>query len=168
MNIWSKFVKNVCGTSAVEFSLVVLPFLMLMVGILELGYKSIQQSELDAAVYEISSRIAKTQYEAADADEFSQNRLCAEFGFSVLDCSQVNLGVLAVSGSMAPFRNTSIVGSWDQGCADDTLIIELHYPVTHLMHPFAIADVIEVSGTDFYRARGIVRREPVLSGTGVC
>jgi len=163
-----RYIKGDKGSAAVEFAMVVLPFMLIIFGTIETGFKSVQQTELDSNVYEIASRIATTYYSSSSADAFSRGKLCVEFSFTVLDCEQVKIGVTEVTGRMFDYRNKSVVGEWNLGCPESTLIVELNYPVTHFVHNFAVADIVDVNGDDYFRSRGIIRREPVISGGGTC
>lgn len=170
---WSKghdrnLAKDQQGAVIVEFALVALPFFLLIFATVELGFKSIVQNELDSNLYDIASTVAKTQLQGADAVDFRANRLCNDFTFVFIDCSKVTIGIQAVSGRLSGVRNDNFTGRWDLGCADDTLIIELNYPVTHFIHNFAIADIVKVNDEDHFRSRGVTRREPVLTGATTC
>ena len=156
------------GAAAVEFAMIALPFFLVIFGIIETGLKSVQQSELDSNVYEIASKISTTRFEEKDVDEFTENSLCQDYSFAILDCNKISIGVTVVNGRMINFRNQSIVGQWNVGCPDDTLIVELNYPVTHFVHSFAVADVVERSDEEFFRSRGVIRREPIVGGSDKC
>ncbi|MEO0327972.1 MAG: TadE/TadG family type IV pilus assembly protein [Pseudomonadota bacterium] len=163
-----QFRNSECGATAVEFSIVAVPFLLAVFGIIELGMKSMQQTELDANVYAVASKVSTDQFDDADIIQFSNNSLCSDYAFEILDCSKVRIGIAPVVGRMFDYRNQSIVGQWDIGCANDTLIVELHYPVVHILHSFAVADVVMHENAEYFRSRGVVRREPILTGSATC
>ena len=135
---------------------------------IELSYKLILQSELDNRLYKTTYDISINNHDAETAAEFLQQHFCPEVGTTFLKCSDIEIGVLRITGRsrLVDFRNTSVIGNWDLGTEDDALIIELNYPLKNIVHPIAVADIVERNGQKYYRSRGVTRREPLLTSTG--
>ncbi len=162
------FIKNRSGATAIEFAIVAGPFFAGLFGIIELSYKSILQSELDNKLYAVASDIGVNNFTAETSTEFMVNQFCPEIGTAFLKCSDVELGVETISDHFYTYRNQTMIGKWNLGCANDPIIVELSYPVANFMHPFAIGDIVERSGKQYYRSRAVIRREPLLSGSSTC
>ena len=157
------------GSVSVEFSLLVIPFFLMVFTILFIVYHSLVQAELDRATVSIAKELALTATDAPDAIEFLTPAACNKHIGSLLDCSRVLLGAAKVTGRLYDYRNKVIGGKqWSLGCAGDTVIVELDYPVASFFTPLVIADVVQVSGVDHYRGRAVIRREPVITGPGAC
>jgi Flp pilus assembly protein TadG len=162
-----RFSRATGGGVAVEFALLVLPFLMVIIAIVELGAKSLIQADLDRVLTEVTSNLSYRSNNAADAREYIDSVICSTSG-PLLDCGGIDIGAVVVSGRLFNYRNQSLAGSWTLGCGGDTVLIEMTYAYQDFLIPFAVADVVEVGGQKRYRSRTVIRREPILSGAGAC
>lgn len=167
-SMFRKFLKDQSGASAVEFSLVAIPLFLTIFANLELGVKSIQQSELDAKMSAVASKLSLSAEPANSAIDFINGTFCQDIGTTMLNCSKVTIGAVTVANSarMINLQNQSIIGQWDLGCNGETVLIEVNYPVSNITHPIAIGDVVERGDSDFFRSRAVIRREPVLASKG--
>lgn len=157
------------GSAAIEFSILALPFFLTVFTILFVVYHSLVQSELDRAVGSIATQIAIEASEKPTSTDFLSAAACKQHVGSLLDCSRLKLGATTVVGRLVDYRNKLIGGAtWALGCAGDTVLVELSYPVASFITPVVIADVIESGGEKFYRSRAVIRREPVITGSGSC
>lgn len=137
--------------------------------ILELSYKDILQSELDNKLYALALEVSINESGSSSGPEFMRDQFCPQTGTNFLKCDEILIGVQNVTGRtrLTEFTNKSIIGTWELGATDDTLIVELNYPLVDFIHPIAIADVVTVAEKRYYRSRGVIRREPILAGPGV-
>lgn len=163
-NIW----KEESGAASVEFAFVILPFLYVIFAIIEVSYKGILQSELDNKLFEVAMDISVNNHDASSVDEFMTNHFCKNIGTTFLKCEDVELGVRVIPDAtrLVSYRNSSVSGQWTLGAENSTLLVELNYPLENVLNPIVIADVIDRNGSSFYRSRGVVRREPILSTSG--
>lgn len=162
-----RFLRASAGGVAIEFALLVTPFVFLIAGTVELGAKSLLQADLDRVLTEVTSDLSSRATDAAKASDFIQTTVCGISG-PLLDCNQIDIGATVVTGRLFDYRNRSLAGLWSLGCAGDTVLIEMTYAYQDFIMPFAIADVVEVAGTKRYRARAVIRREPILTGPDAC
>lgn len=165
MNLFQKYLRNTKGATAIEFAMVAVPLFSGIFACIEVSYKSLLQSELDNKLYEVVYDIGINDHDADTAAEFMRDHFCPNIGTSFLRCDEVEIGVRRVTGAsrLVTFRDSSVIGSWELGTPDDTLIIELNYPVTNIIHPVAVADIFTRNGERYYRSRGVTRREPLLT-----
>ncbi len=161
-----RFRKSENGAAAVEFAFAAPIFFYLVFAVIELSVKAMQQNELDNFMMDTYQDLAISAVDETDPRDYIES-LCAGRAAFVLSCDKVVLGAQVVSGRFVDWRDRVINGSWNYGCADDVVIIEMLYPVTNIFHAFALGDVVTVDGdAEMMRSRGIIRREPLL-GSGV-
>lgn len=163
------FIQDEKGSVAVEFSILALPFFLIILTILFIGYHSLVQSELDRATASIAREIAVEANAAPTSAEYLSTSACSKHLGALINCSKLKMGATTVPGRLYTLRNQPISGKmWALGCAGDTVLIELNYPVASFISPIVIADVIMMDGIEYYRSRTVVRREPVVTGSGSC
>lgn len=165
--MFRNFLKDGRASTAIEFALLVGPFLLVVLATVELGVKSFTQAEVDRVLGEVTTYLSITASDSKDAKEFIDGTLCGIAG-PLLDCNKIDLGSAVVSGRLFDYRNRSLSGAWNLGCGGDVILIELTYPYTDLLFPFAIADIVTVADEKRYRSRSVLRREPLLAGAGAC
>lgn len=164
-----RILKNDSGSVAVEFSILALPFFLTVFTILFVVYHSLVQSELDRAVGSIATQISILASQNPTSTDFLSPAACEQHVGTLLNCSRLRLGATKVSGRLSDYRNNLLGGStWSLGCAGDTVLVELSYPVQSFVTPVVIADVIEAGDQKYYRSRAVIRREPIITGSGSC
>ena len=161
------FATESAGSAAIEFALLILPYLLIVGATIELGVKSLLQSDLDRVLTEVTSVLSSRATATPNARDFIEDTLC-DIARPMLDCSQLDIGATVVSGRLLDHRNQSLAGLWNLGCAGDTVLIEVTYSYQDFVLPMAVADVVTVAGEKRYRARSVIRREPILTGAGAC
>lgn len=167
INQTRSFFNNEKGATAIEFAVVILPLLTIIFAIIEMSYKSMLQSELDDRLYQATYSISTNNVPIDNAQQFMDEYFCPEIGTVFLNCSDIEIGVETVTGRfrLNNFTNQSIIGDWNLGNTNDAVLIEINYPVSNIVHPIAIADVITRNNKKYYRSRGVARREPLLSNS---
>lgn len=143
-----KWVKKREGSTAVEFSLVAVPFIMITIGIIELALMFTAQSLLHEAAF-TASRLIRTgqlQQSAPGGQEaMFQNAVC-DFASAMIPCAQIQYNVETIpsfaDADDAPpefdedgnLQDTE----FDPGAENDIVLVRLayNYPVrTPLMQP---------------------------------
>lgn len=162
------FIRDEKGSTALEFAMLATPLLAGLFAIIEMSYKSIQQTELDSKLNAVAGQMALNNFTSSDANEYMRDEFCPDIGTNFLRCSSIDLGINVLTQRFFNYRNTSVIGTWNLGCSGDAIMIELNYPVTNAIHPFVIGDIVERGGTRYYRSRAVIRREPLLAGSGAC
>ena len=161
------FIGATAGGVAIEFALLVTPFIFILAGTVELGAKSLLQADLDRVLTEVTAELSFRATTATNSAEFMTATVCGIAG-PMLDCDQLDIGATVVIGRLFNYRDQSLAGLWNLGCAGDTVLIEMTYAYQDFIVPFAVADVVTVAGQKRYRARSVIRREPILTGAGAC
>lgn len=165
MKILTGYIRGTAGATALEFALIA-PVLMIMIfSIIEISYKIMLQAELDEKLYAVASDISINAHDAEDAAEFLSEHFCPKIGTNFLRCSDVEIGVRTITGStrLVSLRDERLAGEWNLGTQNDAVIIELNYPARNMVHPVTIGDIIFRNGDRYYRSRGVIRREPLLT-----
>ena len=162
-----RFIRNERGATAIEFALLVGPFLLVVLASIEIGIKAFIQADLDRMLTELTSDLSMTFNDAEDAADYITTTACDRASL-LLDCNELDVGATVVDGRLFDYRNASLSGTWDVGCPGDTVIIELTYGYFDVLFPFAIADIVQVDGAKRYRSRAVLRREPILAGNDNC
>lgn len=163
-----KFKRDDCGATAVEFALVAGPFFLLLIASIELSLKTLVQTQLDNQLYDFAMTLSREDDAGVSKAEYKTNVICGSSKSPLLDCAAIKMGADAFPNNVRffPIRNNIFADEWNTGCAGSTVIVELLYPITHILVPFAVADVVSYEGDPHFRSRGVIRREPLLSGTG--
>lgn len=163
-----KIWREESGATTIEFALVIVPFLYVIFAIMEVSYKGILQSELDEKLYAVATDLSINNHSADSATEFMTDHFCSNIGTTFLKCEDVEIGVTVIPDAtrLVNYRYTATNGSWALGSENSTLLVELNYPLSNILNPIAVADIIDRESGQFYRSRGVVRREPLLSATG--
>lgn len=83
------------GSTAVEFSLLSLPFIMILVGIMEVSLMFAANSVLDGATQEAARlvRTGQVQQSGSDPEQMFTERLCQKSA-ALLDCSKFQIEVV--------------------------------------------------------------------------
>lgn len=165
-----KFKAAQRGSTTVEFAILIVPFLATMFATVELSYKSFVQTALDNNLYVAASQISITGFDHETPQKFIEEYVCVDLAAVLLRCEEIEIGVkkIPTSGRLSQFREASIIGEWDLGCSYDAVLVELNYPIKDISHPLAVADIVYRDGQKYFRSRGVVRREPLLTGPGAC
>ena len=163
----SPFLKSDTGSVAIEFAIVGPLLIFLVLAIVELSFKALQQTELDNLLMFSYTQLAKSSDGADDRQAYLQ-QTCSQGGAYTVSCDKIIFGTQVLTGPVSDQVDTILNGQWDYGCADDTIVIEMLYPATNILHSFNSGDIVTVGGTDYIRSRGLIRREPVLVSGARC
>ena len=159
---------NSSGATSIEFSVVSLPLIYMVFATIEVGYKSILQSELDSKLYATAANLSINMNVAESAQEYLNTTFCPVIGTTLLNCNDIQISALVTEDRMRTMARETIAGTWSIGCENNAILIELLYPISNLLIPFAVADVVDINNQKYYRSRGVTRREPMLEGEGEC
>lgn len=87
-----KIGKNRSGAAAVEFAIILVPFMLLLMGTLEVAAMFVASTTLENAVYD-GARIIRTDQTGARTQAANvKNRICSSF-HGLLDCSRLYVDV---------------------------------------------------------------------------
>lgn len=172
MTLFGKFLRRYAsderGATAMEFSILVVPLFIGIFAIIDMGYKSMLQSELDDRLYEVSNYIGINAVDYDDSAEFMREFFCPEIGSVFLRCDEIQFGALVLTERFYNYRARPVAGIWNIGCPGEPLLIELLYPMSDVSSPIELADIVERDGEKFFRSRTVITREPMLNGGGSC
>lgn len=92
LRFWS---KNDGGSTAIEFSMLSMPFIFILVGTMEIGLMFASNSVLDGATGDAARMIRTGQIQQAGGDpkEMFEERLCQKSSM-LLDCSKLRIEVV--------------------------------------------------------------------------
>lgn len=94
------FLREASGVTAIEFSMVGLPFFGLILVILEIGYTGFVQATLDDVAGRVSRQImtGAVQQSSFSASEFKRLFVCPTLG-ALLDCSKLSVNLYPIPKS---------------------------------------------------------------------
>lgn len=151
-----------------EFSILAIPLFIGIFAIIEMGYKSMLQSELDDRLYAVANHMGINAVDYDDADEFMREFFCPEIGSIMLRCDDIQFGAMVLTERFFRYRSRPVAGTWEIGCPGDPILIELLYPAKNVTSPIKLADIIERDGQKYFRSRTIIVRENMLNGGTSC
>jgi Flp pilus assembly protein TadG len=96
---WRRLLAHRRGAAAVEMALIMMPLMMFIIGIIEVGYTFYVQQTLDYALYQAARQVATGQIPATvtSVPAFLSAALCPGIS-GLLDCSNISVNVTPVSG----------------------------------------------------------------------
>lgn len=96
-SVYKKWLRNKNGTTAIEFSLLSIPFVFLTIGIIELSIMYAAASLLEGATGSASRliRTGQVQQTTADPLEMFENELC-NFTRAIVNCAEIEFEVIVL------------------------------------------------------------------------
>jgi len=149
MNIFGRWLRGTAGVTAVEFSLVGLPFIVMMIGTIEMAMMFTTQSLLEASTSTAARMIRTGQIQQAPADEqedMFRDAVC-NFASILIPCAAIQFQVVELpdfgaAGDMPEAEFDDDGNLQDQGFStggsSDVVLIRVayNYPiVTPMMQP---------------------------------
>jgi len=128
------FVRNKSGAAALEFAMVAMPFLAMIICIIEVGVDFLFFSQIDYAAHKAAQEIrsGSVQMQKLTADQFKTNVLCPKLSGFTCSSVEVNVVVIKQSEEWVSWSPTTInpaAAKWCPGGAADTVLVQVAYPV---------------------------------------
>ncbi len=160
------FLHDRSGVAAVEFGMIALPFLLLILAILEYGYGNFAQARLDAAVARTARQIMTGAVQGQTvagapltAQQFHDQILCKNLP-ALLKCSDIYVDVMSFKADSAPnydaFVNASKSGivpaklnntnSYCIGGKSDYVVLRVAYPAPVLTTSLVFPNTVSYKG----------------------
>jgi len=131
----ANWIKREEGSTAVEFAMVAVPFIYLLLGIIEMSLMFVGMSTLDSAAGQ-ASRVIRTgqAQQSVDPEQAFKDALCAAAD-TFLDCNKIQYEVVKMNGfsdfSSFPIsydENGDLISQgFDAGSVDDVILIRAVY-----------------------------------------
>ena len=138
---WLRFASDRRGATAVEFGLIMVPFLGLLLGIFQIGILFFTSEGLEGAVQDAARNIYTGQAQAANIstiDAFRTTYLCPTTGARLLpgfiDCTKLIIDVrtatsFASANTNSDFYKTASTNQFCPGPPGSTVIVRVAYPM---------------------------------------
>ncbi len=170
--MWVKFLKNWWGqkdgSTAIEFSMLAIPYVMLTVGIIELSISFASATLLEAATNSAARQIRTGQLQQASADPQADFRaqLC-DYATVLINCNEVVIEVQTMEtfsdfDSLAPQFDEDgnmLSRGFDAGASSDRVLVRVSYTYT-MMTPFIGQLLAGADGTLFFMSTIVLQTEP--------
>ena len=117
------------GVVAVEFALVLLPFVLVLLAIIETGYVALTRTVIDGAVASASRQVRTgIVQESADPLDTFRTTLCLEVNL-IVDCDLVILDVTSFENFPDPAALPPVgaIDSFDAGTAKEITLVRVTY-----------------------------------------
>jgi Flp pilus assembly protein TadG len=130
-HLFRRFTRNNKGATAVEFSLVALPFLGMMFAIAETGLVFFAGQTLETAAADSARKIFTGQADGWSSDKFKEE-VCSHV-YGLFDCNKIQVNVKAYPSFSAADMKTpidkdgNIVSEFNAGGPGDVVIARLMY-----------------------------------------
>lgn len=178
-----RLAREESGATAIEFALVIAPFLALVLVIMEAGLNYYSEASLETALRKASRSImtGKAQERAMSAADFKSD-VCAALPF-LMKCENVTLDVRTIEAK----NISSLFGTTKEGLIGDVKVLAGNanvfcigvggsYVVVRAMYvlptffSFATTKAATIDGNHVYivEAAGIFRNEPFSNGSANC
>lgn len=160
----ARFVRDKSGAAALEFAMVALPFLAMVICIIEVGVDFFFFSQIDYAAHKAAQEIrsGSVQMQKLTADQFKTNVLCPKLsGFT---CSSVRINVVVIKESeewwaWSPTNIDPTTARWCPGGAADTVLLQIAYPVPLATMIWA-GSQSTANGVRYYLSAAAFRNDP--------
>lgn len=158
------FVRNKSGAAALEFAMVALPFLAMIICIIEVGVDFLFFSQIDYAAHKAAQEIrsGSVQMQKLTADQFKTNVLCPKLSGFTCSSLQVNVVVTKQRQDWLTWSPTTIdpsTAKWCPGGSTDTVLIQVAYPVPLATMIWAGAQST-ANGVRYYLSAAAFRNDP--------
>ena len=170
------------GAVAIEFALVGIPFFMLILGIMTVGFVLFCSSTLDSATQRAARQImvGSSQNSSLTAAQFRTNVLCPFLPTTMFDCTKVVVDLQTVTESKEPTdwydfvkpNSSSLIAppldnsqaSFCMGAGNAYQVLRVVYPLPSYLAAFASSPSV-VQGQFIVQATAAFKNEPFQGGT---
>jgi Flp pilus assembly protein TadG len=168
MRTFRQFIKNRQGSTAIEFALLALPFLVLIFAIIELAIMYFVDSGLDAAVHKAvrQVRVGTAKSAAWDINKF-KTAVCADLSYSFSCTANLKVRSTVITDMNSVSKVSGIVGgtltvteSFDIGGSGDYVLIQAFLPWDPVMKLYAFAGGRLSDGRYVLGAAELFKNEP--------
>ena len=149
------------GVVAVEFALILLPFVIVLLAIIETGYVALTRTIIDGAVASASRQVRTgIVQESADPLDTFRTTLCLEVNL-IVDCDLVILDVTSFENFPDPAALPPVgaTDSFNAGTSDEITLVRVTYRWNYIT-PFL--QTLTLPGGNEYVASAIFKVEPFL------
>ncbi|MEZ5786367.1 MAG: TadE/TadG family type IV pilus assembly protein [Xanthobacteraceae bacterium] len=131
-----RFIRHEKGATAVEFALILLPFLTLLFMTMETGLVFLAQQSLETAVADAGRLVMTGQAKSLTADTF-KSKVCSK-GYALFNCNNIYVDVKNYGSSFSSINNTVQYDSsgnpktqFSPGNAGEVAVVRLmyHWPI---------------------------------------
>ena len=151
-----------------EFGLVVIPFIMLIGAIFNLGMMNYRQQMLDTALQQASRNLLVGVTTADTANEFKEAFVCPAVSM-LMNCDDLDVGAAVVNGDFGAYWSEAFFNRWCPGEGGDMVIVGARYatPADFMMFRRFFGEAN--ADRPFIQASFVIRREPTTTGgTNAC
>lgn len=164
-----KWRKAEDGATAIEFSLLFIPYLMLTLAVLEIAIMYTSASLLETATTQAARMIRTGQLQqsgAADPEAVFRTRLC-EWASILLNCNDIRIEAIPLT-SYFDFEDYTpqfdadgnmISNGFDAGGSDDRVLVRVSYRY-HMMTPFAGTLLAGPTASTLFMSTIVLQTEP--------
>lgn len=158
------FVRDKSGAAALEFALVALPFLAMVICIIEVGVDFFFFSQIDYAAHKAAQEIrsGSVQMQKLTADQFKTNVLCPKLSGFTCSSVRVNVVVIKQHNEWWAWSATTINpanAKWCPGGAADLVLVQIAYPVPLATMIWA-GTKSTANGVRYYLSAAALRNDP--------
>jgi Flp pilus assembly protein TadG len=170
-----RFRRNEDGSTAVEFALVIIPFLACLFAIIEIGLIFLAGQVLETAVADSSRLILTGQAQAGNFDAAAfKTSICTSSVQALFDCTRIKLDVRPVtswnstlSSPLDGQNQISFQDSFDPGTQCQIIMVRVAYDWTTFVRNLGLDMANMAGGKRLLLSTTAFRNEP-YSGTGFC
>lgn len=159
-----RFGRDKQGAATVEFAIVVVPFLALSVGLLELSVDYYLRAQLDHAVHKAGQKVrsGQVQLQQMSESEFKSELLCPQL--NMIDCSSVLVNARVIETwrawkNWSPFKVDPSNTAWCPGGAKDAVLVQVAYPAPAFSLIWS-GDRSEADGVRYFMSATAFRNKP--------
>ena len=172
-----RFRRNEDGSTAVEFALVIIPFLGCLFAIIEIGLVFLAGQVLETSVADASRLILTGQAQAGsfDADRFKQ-QICTTSVQALFTCTNIKVDVRTANSFAAgdfstPVNSSKVLDTsgftYSPGQQCDVVIVRVAYEWPTFVRGLGLDLATLANGKHLLMSTMAFRNEP-YSGTGFC
>jgi Flp pilus assembly protein TadG len=161
--------KDSSGATAIEFALLAGPFLLIVLGLIEIGVQYFASTSFESAVQR-SARLIRTGQAQAQAMDLSSLRktVCDDI-YNLFDCMNNTAFQVSILSSMTSVPADSAVDkdgkfvleeSFSSGQGSDYVLVRGYYQFRPLLDVFGVIRTRLANGNYLYGATVLFRNEP--------
>lgn len=166
----ARFGRDKTGAAALEFALIAMPFLGLVVCIIEVAIDFLLFSQIDYATHKAAMEIRSGNVQAnkMTVEQFKTDVLCPKL--SGMSCSSIQVSTAVVKNYWEWFPwspyNPNPAQKWCTGGATDVVVLRVSYPVP--LATMIWAGTASANGNRYYVSSAAFRNDPFGLPSGTC
>jgi Flp pilus assembly pilin Flp len=164
-----RFARDTSGATAIEFAILALPFLLIVLGLLEVGVQYFTSTSFESAVQRTARLMRTGQAQASKMSLADLRQTVCDDIFNLFDCKNNTAFQVSVLSSMTKVPTDlpvdkdgkfTLAETFDTGVGSDYVLVRGYFQFKPLLDVFGVVSHRLANGNYLYAATVLFRNEP--------